>query len=48
MGEENKSGKFGRECRKNVSGLRWLQFFFFYLELKRPANVVFYVTDEKM
>jgi len=47
MGEENKSGKFGRECRKNASGLRWLQFFF-YLELKRSTNVLFYVTDEKM
>jgi hypothetical protein len=46
MGEENKNGKFGRECRKNASGLRWLQFY--YLELKRPVNVLFYVTDEKM
>jgi hypothetical protein len=47
MGEENKSGKFGRECRNKASGLRWLQFFF-YLELKRPADILFYVTDEKM
>jgi hypothetical protein len=47
MGEENKSGKFGRECGKNASGLRWLHFFF-YLELKCPANILFYVTDDKM